>query len=65
MGVYMWPDDVPEIIWSPWKKRFALLPTKMRGQHKVWLEFYYIRKGHNRYMTCTQRGTVFDVLKSN
>jgi len=63
MGVFTWPPN-DEVVWESWKKRFAFLPTKIRGQHKVWLQFYYEREGRNLYMSCKQRGTMFDVLKS-
>lgn len=55
------------IVWGPWKKKFAFLPTKIHtrlpGYDKVWWGTYYERKGRSLYMTTRQRGTILDVIK--
>jgi len=57
------PDS--EITWQPWIKKFAFLPTKIRGKERIWLKTYYMRHGRSLYMSCTQRGTLLDALKYN
>jgi hypothetical protein len=56
------PDDAI-IHWLPWKKKFAIFPTKVLHQW-VWFGSYYERSGHNLYTSHTQLGTLLDVLKA-
>lgn len=49
--------------WGPWRKRFAVLPTKLGMNKKwVWWTVYYER--YNGWYERIERGELFDVLKS-
>lgn len=56
------PSD-NEMVWEPWKKKFAILPKKLPNG-KVWFKSYYERNGGNLYIRYIQRGTFLDVIKA-
>jgi len=57
------PGDVI-VKWEPWEKKFALLPKETKNG-RVWFKSYYQRKGRSRLRSFIERGTFFDVIKSD
>lgn len=57
-------DEWHKIKWGPWKRKFALLPTKI-GKSKIWLNFYYRRYGNSKMIYFKQLGDFMNIIESN
>ena len=62
-----------DIVWQPWKKKFAYLPMRMNRKKYIWLKTYYVRKG-SKFMNLVKYPlfditdrceTIFEVLQKD
>jgi hypothetical protein len=55
-------DEFRAALMAPWEKKFAYFPTRVNDEWVWWNEFY---ERYDTLRTTYQRGTLFDVLRTN